>query len=109
MRTTQVVKGSIRDKILPLDVLALDQIDLPVPFVFLQPRFAIDREVDITELLELDEPCHTILLREFRRDTLPVLKDAAHQVIGYTDVQCPIAAPGEDVDEIDFEHGCARS
>src|SRR5258706_526584 len=91
-------------QIAPIGVRLLNQVQLPTPLPFFQPRLAINCIADIAKLLRMDQHLHIISFREAWNHSFPVLPNAAHQVTGYAYIERSILRAGENVDVAGFRH-----
>src|SRR5262249_50418837 len=70
------------------------------PRPFLHRLLALNRFFDLLMGLDINESGDAIFLREFRAAPFLVLPNAARHVIRDADIERPVPAAGEDVDEI---------
>jgi len=71
----------LRIEVVPIRVVLFNKSNLPRSFPLLQPLLSFDRILGIVELLEVDQPCDVVLLREAFDQFGFVLCDAADQVV----------------------------
>ena len=81
-------------------VLALDQVDFPGTDIMLERLLALDRLVDVRELLVPDEPVNLVFLCELGADACAMFMDTLDQAVRDTDVHCAMRLAGEHVDPI---------
>src|SRR5262245_23251679 len=92
--------GQRRIEIDPVRIFPLYQISLPVARPLLHGLLALDRLSHGVELLVPDEQMHSVLTREARRLTLPVLLDAPDDAVGNANVERSSGFAGEDIDPV---------
>lgn len=78
----------------------LDEVDLPVAPPFFQGFFALDREVNITEVFEPDEPVHTLSFAESRNLPFFVLTSAGNDVASHADLECAVWFARHDANSV---------
>src|SRR5262245_14006850 len=84
----------------PVRIFALDQVDLPCTRPLLHGLLALDSITRGAKLLIPDEQMHSILTREARRLTLPVLLDAPDDAVGNANVERSSGFAGEYIDPV---------
>ena len=82
-------------QIVPHRIIALDQLDLPVAFPFLDALFADDGVAHVFEAFDMDEPVDAILLGEARDQPVAVLDDACGKVACDAGVERSMKAAGQ--------------
>jgi hypothetical protein len=87
-------------QITPFRIALFYQVQLPLPFVFLQPRFAIDGRVYVFENLIIDQGVNAILLGEPPHHSFFVFPNTPREAVGDADIERAVARAGEDIDVI---------
>src|SRR3546814_2447448 len=84
-------------EVLPLGIAALDQPDLLGAGPLLHRLLTLDRAGDFLVGLDMDQARDAVSSCEAGADALPVLPDAAGDVVGDANVKRPVLAAGKDV------------
>ena len=87
-------------EISPLQILALDQLDLPVPLSALELLFARNRFIRPLERLDINQPVNTVCFDERRAFAVTMLLLPFRKRIGHPDIQGPVPPAREDVNVI---------
>src|ERR1019366_7567049 len=87
-------------EITPFEVLALDQLDLPVPLPPFQLLLAGDRFVRAVIGFDIDQTVNALGLNKRRAVTVSMLCQPLLQGIGHPDVQGPVTPARENVDVV---------
>jgi len=77
-------------EIIPIGVIALNQIDLPFPAPLLQFLLALDRGRYVVMSLEPDQADNVVLFREAFDELVLVLVDTADKIICDANVERPM-------------------
>ena len=85
-------------QVAPFGVLAVDQVDLPLPPPVLELLLAGDRVNHLVEHLEVDEAMDPVARGETGQGVVPMLPQAPHQVGRNSDVQRAVMSACEEVD-----------
>src|SRR4051812_6580003 len=85
-------------KIVPIRVVALDQLDLPRPVPVLHPPLAHGSIADVMIGFDIDEALYAIAPREPADEAVAMFVNAFRQIGGAADVDGAVAPAGEDVD-----------
>src|SRR3546814_8266085 len=91
-------------EVLPLVIAALDQPDLPGAGPLLHRLLTLDRAGDFLVGLDMDQARDAVSSCEAGADALPVLPDAAGDVVGDANVKRPVLAAGKDVNIVRHHH-----
>jgi hypothetical protein len=89
-------KGGI--EIIPVRVVAFDEIDLSFALVLLEGLFPLDRRDNGFVLFEPDQPVHCIGLCEPRDQALTMISRSARQLAGHADVERSVSSTCHHVD-----------
>ena len=84
-------------KVAPLRVLAIDQIDFPLPVPALEALFSRDCGDHIAEHFEMNQSVDGIFLCETGQYSLSVLPHPRKQIGRYADIQRPVVFPSKDI------------
>src|SRR3546814_8813394 len=95
-------------EVLPLVIAALDQPDLPGAGPLLHRLLTLDRAGDFLVGLDMDQARDAVSSCEAGADALPVLPDAAGDVVGDATVKRPVLAAGRDVHIVGHRHAPTR-
>ena len=90
--------GQRGKEIVPMQVLLLDQIDLPGARPFLHRLLPLDRLAHAGEFLEPDKTMDLVLAGEARNFAGAVLLDTPNDPVSHTDVEGASRLAGENVD-----------
>src|SRR4051812_33906590 len=75
-----------RPKVMPVLALFLDQLDLPSPRPSLDALLPCDRFTNVIVNFKIDQPMDFIVACKARNGICSMFIDAAHKVVGNTDV-----------------------
>src|SRR6185312_804997 len=89
----------VRIEVAPLGIDLLDQADLPGPVPLLHRPLAREGGLTRVEPLVVDEPGDAVSCCETWLFLVNVFPDTVHEVFGRPEVQRPVAAAGQHVDE----------
>jgi hypothetical protein len=87
-------------KFAPLEIILLDELNLPIALPFLQLLLAGDRLNGSFIGLHVNEPVNTVFADEFGSTSHPMLFEPETKIIGYADIQGAVPAACEDVDVV---------
>jgi len=98
-------------KIMPIRVLAFDQVDLPLPVPALELLLAGDCRGHVAEHLVADEVADVVLTGKALRSAFPMLIKPREKVAGHANINRPVGLAGQDVDaRLPIElHGTERA
>ncbi len=85
-------------QIVPVGVLALDQVDLPLPVPAFELLLSRDGRNHIAEHFISDEAMDGISAGESLDCSIPVLPQPRDQIAGDADIECTVWLAGEDID-----------
>jgi hypothetical protein len=87
-------------QIAPIRIVALDQCNLPGALPFFQTLLAMDRELDLIERFEIDQPVNPVVAAEAGAGIRPMFMDAPHEIVGYADIERATNIARQDIDPI---------
>ncbi len=91
-------KAKAHRKVVPIGVLALDQVDLPLPMPALELLLASDGGRHVAKYFVSDQRVDAVALCEALDLAVSMLPQPSNEVRGYADVECAVARAGEDID-----------
>jgi hypothetical protein len=91
-------KANSRRQIMPIWILALDEIDFPLAMPAFELLLACDGRRHVIKLLKSDKMVDTVALGEAFDRPRPMLPKTRNQIGRDSDVERAIGAAGEDVD-----------
>src|ERR1700722_7650112 len=76
-----------RIQVVPMGIVAFDEIDLPVALILLERFLALDRPEHALAMLVPDKPLQAVFLRELVDLTLAMLPDTPSEVACHADIK----------------------
>jgi len=107
MRATQVMTNSdsqIATQITPVEILLLNEINLPFTLVLLEPSFPIYCSMYIFEYFIIYEQLHAIFLGESGRQPLSMFPNALNKIVGNADIKRAVALACQNINVINLLH-----
>jgi hypothetical protein len=83
----QFFSQNCRIEVIPTQILALNEVDLPVTRPFLHRLLALNGEMDEIKIFKSDKSLDPVFLREAFDGAFLVLRDARWKINSYADVQ----------------------
>lgn len=83
---------------MPIGVLALDQIDLPLPVPAFQLLLSRNGQQHFSEQFKADEMNHVVAAGEAGNLAIAMLVESANEIRGHANIQRAARPAGEDID-----------
>ena len=87
-------------EVLPVTIVALNQIDLPLAWPFFHGLFTMNGDSNVAEVFKPNERVNLVGLREAGNFSCLVLGNARNQITGHPDIECSIGFACQNIDGI---------
>jgi hypothetical protein len=92
-------------QIAPLEIVFLDELDLPIPVPLFQLLLALDGILCSLVRLDVDKPINAVFAGKFRTAASPVLFESASQAVRDADIQRAVPPARQDVHIVRHDNG----
>jgi hypothetical protein len=86
-------------QVVPVGIVALDQLDLPASMPVLHPLLPDDRRLDVFERFEVDEPLDAIAAGEAANGPNPMFVETPGEIGRNADIDRSVFSACQDIDE----------